>query len=88
MVRLTTVAPVQGLIYDNVDFTQRWIVNDNWTYTADISPFTQNFTNDTRALLVFYGIDTIANIVRPHIGALWRQLTAFTRLWLEILSLG
>ena len=88
MVRLTTVASVQGLINDNVDFTQRFIVNDNWTYTADISPFTQNFTNDTRALLVFYGIDTIANIVRPDIGALRRELTAFTRPWQEILSLG
>ncbi|KAM5539879.1 hypothetical protein V8D89_006382 [Ganoderma adspersum] len=44
------------------DFTQRWIVNDNWTYTADITPLTQNLTKDQTALLVFYGIDTIANI--------------------------
>ncbi|KAI0354764.1 glycoside hydrolase [Trametes cingulata] len=44
------------------DFTQRWIVNDNWTYTADLTPLTQNLSADTRALLVFYGIDTIANI--------------------------
>ncbi|KAI0370038.1 glycoside hydrolase [Pilatotrama ljubarskyi] len=44
------------------DFTQRWIVNDNWTYTADLAPLTQNLSADTRALLVFYGIDTIANI--------------------------
>lgn len=47
----------------DVDFTQRWIVNDNWTYTADITPLTQNLTKDQTALLVFYGIDTIANIV-------------------------
>ncbi|TFK89842.1 glycoside hydrolase family 2 protein [Polyporus arcularius HHB13444] len=44
------------------DFTQRWIVNDNWTYTADLTPLSSNLTNDTTALLVFYGIDTIANI--------------------------
>ncbi|OSD01219.1 glycoside hydrolase family 2 protein [Trametes coccinea BRFM310] len=44
------------------DFTQRWIVNDNWTYTADLTPLTQNLSADARALLVFYGIDTIANI--------------------------
>ncbi|KAG6902502.1 hypothetical protein C0995_015694 [Termitomyces sp. Mi166 len=46
------------------DFTQRWIVNDNWTYTADLTPFTR--TLDSAALpttlLVLYGIDTIANI--------------------------
>lgn len=45
------------------DFTQRWIVNDNWTYTADLTPFSNKLTNETTALLVFYGIDTIANIV-------------------------
>ncbi|KAI0673928.1 glycoside hydrolase [Trametes maxima] len=44
------------------DFTQRWVVNDNWTYTADLTPLTQNLSADARALLVFYGIDTIANI--------------------------
>ncbi|TBU37489.1 glycoside hydrolase [Dichomitus squalens] len=44
------------------DFAQRWIVDNDWTYKADISPLTQNLTDDTRALLVFYGIDTIANI--------------------------
>ncbi|KAI8981306.1 glycoside hydrolase [Trametes punicea] len=44
------------------EFTQRWIVNDNWTYTADLTPLTQNLSADARALLVFYGIDTIANI--------------------------
>ena len=52
-----------GLTGVNVDFTQRWIVNDNWTYTADITPLTHNLTKDQTALLVFYGIDTVANIV-------------------------
>ena len=46
-----------------VDFTQRWVVNDNWTYTADLAPLTKKLGRDTRALLVFFGIDTIANIV-------------------------
>lgn len=46
------------------DFSQRWIINDDWTYTADLTPLTQNMSADARALLVFFGIDTIANIVR------------------------
>ncbi|TFK89847.1 glycoside hydrolase family 2 protein [Polyporus arcularius HHB13444] len=44
------------------DFSQRWIVDDDWTYTADLTPFGSKITNDTTALLVFYGIDTVANI--------------------------
>ncbi|KAI0798664.1 glycoside hydrolase family 2 protein [Irpex lacteus] len=45
------------------DFTQRWIINDNWTYTADLSPLIAHTTRQkARTLLVFYGIDTIANI--------------------------
>ena len=50
------------------DFTQRWITNDNWTYTADVSSFVRSnaFKNAQKTLLVFYGIDTIANIVRSH----------------------
>lgn len=47
-----------------IDFSQRWIINDNWTYTADLTPLTQNMSADARALLVLFGIDTIANIVR------------------------
>ena len=46
------------------DFTQRWIVNDNWTYTADLAPLTHDLAGNTKALLVFYGLDTIADIVR------------------------
>ena len=38
-------------------------MNDNWTYTADLTPLSTKLTNDTTALLVFYGIDTVANIV-------------------------
>lgn len=47
------------------EFTERWIVNDNWTYTADLTPFTQNYKEDAfrKTFLIFYGIDTIANIV-------------------------
>ncbi|TCD67218.1 hypothetical protein EIP91_000394 [Steccherinum ochraceum] len=44
------------------DFAQRWVVNDNWTYTADLNPLTKNLSASHKALLVFYGIDTIANI--------------------------
>ncbi|KAI0640219.1 glycoside hydrolase [Trametes polyzona] len=52
------------------DFTQRWVVNENWTYTADLTPLTRNMSIDARALLVFYGIDTIANItVAGHLVA-------------------
>ncbi|KAG2758024.1 hypothetical protein P692DRAFT_20788525 [Suillus brevipes Sb2] len=42
-----------------------WVINDNWTYTADLTPFTKNHQGDTskRTLIVFYGIDTIGNIV-------------------------
>lgn len=49
----------------HIDFTQRWVVNENWTYTADIAPFLQSsaFKNAQQTLLLFYGIDTIANIV-------------------------
>ncbi|TRM70352.1 glycoside hydrolase family 2 protein [Schizophyllum amplum] len=46
------------------DYTERWVFYDNWTYTANLAPllaFSQLQVAD-RALLVFYGIDTIANI--------------------------
>ncbi|TFK44116.1 glycoside hydrolase family 2 protein [Crucibulum laeve] len=46
------------------DFTQRWIVDDNWTYTADLEPFFRTLSNAaSKILLVFYGLDTISNIV-------------------------
>lgn len=51
------------------DFTQRWIVDDNWTYTANLTPLTGSLggrarsASEDKTLLVFYGLDTIANIV-------------------------
>ena len=57
------------ILFASSDFTQRWVTNDEWTYTADLTPFTRGSldVNGTRSrsksLLVFYGIDTIANIV-------------------------
>jgi len=49
-----------------VDFTERWIADDNWTYTADLSLWRNESVRNpsVKTLLVFYGIDTIANIVR------------------------
>ncbi|KAL0955666.1 hypothetical protein HGRIS_001893 [Hohenbuehelia grisea] len=47
------------------DFTERWVIDENWTYTADLSPFTRTVADGNtsdQTLLVFYGIDTIANI--------------------------
>ncbi|KAL6303534.1 glycoside hydrolase [Sparassis latifolia] len=46
------------------DYTQRWIANDSWTYTADLTPFTRALSPNVNksTLLVFYGLDTIANI--------------------------
>ena len=64
MVSLFMSRPRDGLCDGGADFSQRWIVDDDWTYTADISLLTKNLTEDTKALLVLYGIDTIANIVR------------------------
>ncbi|KAG9220411.1 hypothetical protein CCMSSC00406_0003867 [Pleurotus cornucopiae] len=52
------------------DFTERWVVNENWTYTADITPFLQSHKQDT-TLLVLYGIDTIANITLAGHPVAW-----------------
>ena len=48
------------------EYYDRWIVNDSWTYTAELTPFTQAvpYSAQQKTLLVFYGLDTIANIVR------------------------
>src|ERR1700733_13836868 len=58
------------ITYEVLDFTERWVVNDNWTYTADLTPFTRelNSAPSSTILLVFYGIDTIANIVRTCVS--------------------
>ncbi|KAG6815351.1 hypothetical protein H0H87_002707, partial [Tephrocybe sp. NHM501043] len=57
---------INAMFIEDTDFTQRWIVDDNWTYTADLTPFrhTLDLEPDLHqtTLLVFYGIDTIANI--------------------------
>ncbi|EMD33740.1 glycoside hydrolase family 2 protein [Gelatoporia subvermispora B] len=55
------------------DFTQRWIVNDNWTYTADLTPFLETLPSDSHdaKLLVFYGLDTIANITLAGQPVAW-----------------
>lgn len=62
-----------------IDFTQRWVVDENWTYTADITPFLKSsaFRQSKKTLLVFYGIDTIANIVRSrtaYLGPVLRHI--------------
>ncbi|KAH9858500.1 glycoside hydrolase family 2 protein [Lenzites betulinus] len=47
------------------DFTQRWIVPENWVYQADLSSVIAQHPqpdNGNRTLLVFYGLDTVANI--------------------------
>ncbi|KAF9449648.1 glycoside hydrolase family 2 protein [Macrolepiota fuliginosa MF-IS2] len=55
------------------DFTQRWLVTEDWTYTADISPFLKSsaFQQSKKTLLVFYGIDTIANITLAGQPVAW-----------------
>ncbi|KAG2154454.1 glycoside hydrolase family 2 protein [Suillus bovinus] len=66
-----------GIINDPLlginEFTERWVINDNWTYTADLTPFTQTYENDAsrKTLLVFYGIDTIANITFAGYPVAW-----------------
>ncbi|KAE9405255.1 hypothetical protein BT96DRAFT_916211 [Gymnopus androsaceus JB14] len=46
---------------------------DNWTYTADLSPFfaTTSANSSEQTLLVFYGLDTIANITFADIPVAW-----------------
>lgn len=53
------------------DFTQRWVVNDNWTYTADLTPILKDYNSAERQtnLLIFYGIDTVATIVSLRVRA-------------------
>ncbi|KAJ7480329.1 glycoside hydrolase family 2 protein [Mycena galericulata] len=46
------------------DFTERWVFMDNWTYTADLAPAfnDRELKAADQILLVFNGLDTIANI--------------------------
>ncbi|KDR78198.1 hypothetical protein GALMADRAFT_138324 [Galerina marginata CBS 339.88] len=55
------------------DFTERWVVDENWVYSADISPFLKSdaFRRSKETLLVFYGIDTIANITLSGQPVAW-----------------
>jgi hypothetical protein len=47
-----------------IDFTERWVFLDNWTYTADLAPILGSAINaSNQILLVFHGLDTVANIV-------------------------
>lgn len=64
-VRLRCVVAAPNNADNIVEYWQRWIVNDRWTYTADLTPFVQSVPQNSsqHTLLVFYGLDTIANIV-------------------------
>ncbi|KAF8181359.1 glycoside hydrolase family 2 protein [Mycena galopus ATCC 62051] len=54
------------------DFTERWVFLDNWTYTADLSPlFDSGFDCGDQTLLVFNGLDTIANITLAGRPVAW-----------------
>ncbi|KAJ7136353.1 glycoside hydrolase family 2 protein [Mycena crocata] len=54
------------------DFTQRWVFMDNWTYTADLQPLIGNGLEDVdQILLVFHGLDTIANITLADQPIAW-----------------
>ncbi|KAJ7229306.1 glycoside hydrolase family 2 protein [Mycena haematopus] len=54
------------------DFTERWVFLDNWTYTADISPLLRKgFDGADQLLLVFNGLDTIANITLTDRPIAW-----------------
>ncbi|KII92216.1 glycoside hydrolase family 2 protein [Plicaturopsis crispa FD-325 SS-3] len=55
------------------EYTERWVVNENWTYTASLSPFTEQVPQNStqKTLLVFYGLDTIANITLAGHPVAW-----------------
>ncbi|KAF7377200.1 Glycoside hydrolase family 2 protein [Mycena sanguinolenta] len=56
----------------NIYFTERWVFLDNWTYTADVSPFLESgFDGVDQILLVFNGLDTIANITLADRPVAW-----------------
>lgn len=66
------------------EYYDRWIVNDSWTYTAELTPFTQAvpYSAQQKTLLVFYGLDTIANIVRASAFYLL-YLILYAQLWAD-----
>ncbi|OJT12500.1 Beta-mannosidase A [Trametes pubescens] len=55
------------------DFSERWIVTDSWIYQADLSSIIAQHSqsnNTSKTLLVFYGLDTVANVtVAGHLVA-------------------
>ncbi|KAK7000570.1 glycoside hydrolase family 2 protein [Favolaschia claudopus] len=54
------------------DFTERWVFNDNWTYTADLGPLLEGGLNSSnRIILVFNGLDTVANITLADRPIAW-----------------
>ncbi|KAI0358698.1 glycoside hydrolase [Trametes cingulata] len=56
------------------DFAQRWIVNETWIYEADLSTFIRQRSHGAqsdRTLLVFYGLDTVANITLAGHPVAW-----------------
>ncbi|KAH7909288.1 glycoside hydrolase family 2 protein [Hygrophoropsis aurantiaca] len=64
---------IREMLWGEEENDQRWIVNDNWTYTADLEPFWRWLDDEhtdgqgkhethRHTFLVFYGIDTVANI--------------------------
>ncbi|KAK1231122.1 hypothetical protein PQX77_005767 [Marasmius sp. AFHP31] len=63
---LTRAGVITEPLLEINDFTERWVAEENWTYTADLSPFFQTVnttaSGQSQTLLVFWGIDTIANI--------------------------
>ncbi|KAK7023298.1 glycoside hydrolase family 2 protein [Favolaschia claudopus] len=55
------------------DFTERWVFQDNWTYTADLTPLLTGgeIQSTDQLLLVFHGIDTVANITVANKPVAW-----------------
>ncbi|KAJ6550965.1 glycoside hydrolase family 2 protein [Mycena vulgaris] len=54
------------------DFTERWVFMDNWTYTADLAPVIGSGLDEAdQILLVFHGLDTIANITMAGQPIAW-----------------
>ncbi|KAJ7461141.1 glycoside hydrolase family 2 protein [Mycena latifolia] len=54
------------------DFTERWVFMDNWTYTADLAPVIESGLDAAdQILLVFYGLDTVANITMADQPIAW-----------------
>ncbi|KAJ6476699.1 glycoside hydrolase family 2 protein [Mycena vitilis] len=53
------------------DFTERWVFMDNWTYTADLAPALGQMNASDQILLVFHGLDTIANITVADQPVAW-----------------